>query len=715
MLYQGQTLYCQWRSQGIAELVLARSDHSVNKFDRKTLVELEQAISALEQAKPQGLLLRSDKDSFVVGADITEFLALFEQSSEALQQWLKQCNAIFNRLEDLPCPSVCAINGVALGGGLEVTLACDFRVASETARLGLPEVKLGIMPGFGGTVRLPRLLGADLALEWIATGQEQTAAKSLQVGLVETVVKSELLLDAADDLLKQAIEGRIAWKPRRADKKAPLKLNAVESIMAFSTAKALVAAKAGPHYPSPVKVVDTVAKAASMESDAALIVEAEAFVSVAKTPVARSLITTFLSDQWLKKQTKKQAAAARPVKQAAVLGAGIMGGGIAYQSASKGQPIIVKDIKAEALASAQQEAGKWLLKSLERGQISADRMLKTLASMQWTLQDQPLSQADFIVEAVVENAEVKKKVLRYVEEGIADSAILTSNTSTISIAELAGSLKRPENFCGLHFFNPVPRMPLVEVIRGPKTSDTTLATAVSYAATLGKTPVVINDCPGFFVNRVLFPYFYGFQLLLRDGVDFEVIDHVMEKFGWPMGPAYLLDVIGLDTSHHAAVVLAQGYPARMPLLPESVVTALYQKGHLGQKSGSGFYQYQTDKKGKVQKKRAAEVATYLPKQSVSLSEDAIVARMMLPMLFEVVRCLEEKIISTPMEADLALLYGLGFPPFRGGALQYLDQQGLANVCEQAKAYKALGSCYEPPALLQTMAAKQQSFYPRGVA
>lgn len=714
MLYQGDTLSVHWLDDGIAELVFD-APGSVNKLDTKTVASLGEALSVLEQQPAlRGLLLSSAKPAFIVGADITEFLSLFDAPEEKLSQWLAFANSIFNRLEDLPVPTVAAIDGYALGGGCECVLATDFRIATPTVRIGLPETKLGIMPGFGGSVRLPRLLGADSALEIIAAGKDIDGNSALKLGLIDAVVSSDKLRAAALTMLQDAIvQG--SWQVRRAPKLNPLKLSPIEAAMSFTIAKSMVMQTAGKHYPAPITAVKTIEAAAGLHRDDALKLETAAFVPLAQSDVARALVGIFLNDQYVKGLAKKHSSAAGAPQQAAVLGAGIMGGGIAYQSAWKGVPVKMKDINPQALTLGMTEASKLLNKQLERGKIDGAKLACVLTTIQPTLDYAGFERTDVVVEAVVENPQIKAKVLAETEQHLREDAILASNTSTIPISLLAQSLQRPENFCGMHFFNPVPRMPLVEVIRGEKTSEATISKVVAWASKMGKTPIVVNDCPGFFVNRVLFPYFAAFSLLLRDGADFRQIDKVMEKqFGWPMGPAWLLDVVGIDTAHHAQKVMAQGFPTRMQKDYRDAIDVLFDAQRFGQKNGKGFYLWEQDKKGKAQKKADPAVDALLepicePKRV--FSDEDIANRMMLPMLNEVVRCLEENIIASPAEADMALVYGLGFPPFRGGAFRYMDTLGNSNVVDQAKRYIALGPLYTLPEQLVQKAHQQQSWYP----
>lgn len=719
MLYQGETLHLHWLDKGIAELVFD-APGSVNKLDTRTVASLGEAISVLEkQTDLKALLLSSPKPAFIVGADITEFLSLFDAPAEKLHQWLNFANSIFNRLEDLPVPTLSAIAGYALGGGCECVLATDFRIATPDARIGLPETRLGIMPGFGGSVRLPRLLGADNALEIIAAGKDISGKEALKLGLVDAVVTADKLHAAAINMLQQAIDGKLDWRASRAPKLAPLKMNAIEAAMSFSVAKSMVLQTAGKHYPAPVVAVKTIESAAKLGRDEALKLETASFVPLAQSKEARALVGIFLNDQFVKSKAKKLAAGCDKPIQAAVLGAGIMGGGIAYQSALKGMPIVMKDINDKSLILGMNEAAKLLNKQLERGKLDGLKMAKVLSTIQPTLHYSNIENAQIVVEAVVENPKIKASVLAEAEALLSAETVLASNTSTIPIDQLAAALKRPENFCGMHFFNPVHRMPLVEIVRGAKTSEKTLSRVVSYALAMGKTPIVVNDCPGFFVNRVLFPYFAGFGLLMRDGADFRQIDKVMEKqFGWPMGPAYLLDVVGIDTAHHAQIVMAAGFPERMAKDHRDAIDIMFENQRFGQKNKLGFYRYSEDNKGKTRKENDEQVDKLLAQQTKaggSFTPEDIIARMMIPMINEVVRCLEEGIIASPAEADMALVYGIGFPPFHGGVFRYLDTLGSTTYLQLTEKYEHLGAMYKAPEGLRAKAATNESYYPVAAA
>lgn len=713
MNYEGQTIRSQPLEDGMVELIFdARG--SVNKFDRKTLTELREVTDQLKgDSTIRGLLVSSAKDAFIVGADISEFLEYFSSSEEEIIAWLKTANAIFCDLEDLDFPSVCAFNGYALGGGLEMGLATTYRIMSSQAKVGQPEVKLGIIPGFGGTVRLPRVIGADNAIEWIAGGKEYHAKDAFQHGVVEAVVEPEKLKEASLYLLRQAISGKLDWKTKRQEKLEPLNLDAMEGLMVFEGGKIFVSGEAGPHYPAPVKAVEVMQSAATHGREKALDLEHQGFSKLAKTAVAANLVSLFLNDQHLKKNAKKYQKSAVPIQSAAVLGAGIMGGGIAYQSAYRGIPVVMKDVDTKATNAGLSHSASLLDKQISRGKIDAGAMATILNKIQSTLSYEDIKAADVIVEAVAENLELKKKVLREVESVIRNEAILTSNTSTLSITKLAEGLKRPESFCGMHFFNPVHRMPLVEVIRGEQSGEQAIAQAVGYATALGKSPLVVNDCPGFLINRILAPYFAGFMGLLGHGVDFKRIDKVMEKFGWPMGPAHLLDVIGLDTAAHVAEVMAQGFPDRMKSEAKSAVVILCENERFGQKNGRGFYLYATDQKGKAGKKSDPDVDVLLQSliiHNIEVTDEEIVERMMLPMIIESSRCLEDEIVLTPQELDMGCIYGIGFPPFRGGLLKYADSIGLESLCEKARRYATNNPLYEPTEQIHAMARDSKGFY-----
>ncbi|WP_221794289.1 fatty acid oxidation complex subunit alpha FadB [Oceanobacter mangrovi] len=699
---------------GLYQLVLDATDSRMNVLSKAAIAALGQTIEQLPLDRMRGLLICSAKAGFVAGADITEFCDNFAAREDTIFDYGMSVHKIFNRIEDLPLPTVVAIRGEALGGGLELALSADFRVVSDKARLGLPEVNLGILPGWGGSVRLPRLIGVDNALNWMTQGRPMKAAEALRVGVADAVIAADDQLEAAAlRVLQQAVDGELDYQRRRQLKTSAMTLAEAELTMACDTATGMVAMTTSEHYPAARRIIESVRQGVRLSRAEAQAHESRDFIALAKSTVARNLVTLFLSDQQLKKTNRNLAKDAQPVQQAAVLGAGIMGGGVAYQSASTGTPIVMKDIAQSALDTGMAEANRLMLGQIKRKKMTPEAALQTSQRIQPRLDYQSFEQADLVVEAVVENPAIKRAVLAEVEQQVGAEAVLATNTSTLTVAELAAGLTRPQNFCGMHFFNPVHRMPLVEIIRGPQTSELAINRAVSYALAMQKVPVVVGDCAGFLVNRILLPYVHAFARLVMDGVDFERIDKVMEAFGWPMGPATLADIVGMDTGHHAEGLIAKAYPDRYLTGVKTPTDVLFEAGRLGQKSGAGYYRYETDKRGKLKKKSDPAVRDVLQgviSASSELSDEQIIQRMMIPMCLEAVRCLEEGIASSAGDVDIALVNGVGFPRYLGGVFGYIDSLGLADFVASCDQWQSLGMAYQPTAGLRQMAAAGQSFH-----
>ncbi len=714
MLFEGQTIKVEAQEDSIAELRFDRANEAVNKLDALAFDELRRALDAIKATPAiKGVLVTSAKETFIVGADIFEFTGIFKKPEKDIAAFVAANSALITELSELPLPTVAAINGLALGGGLEVALGCDYRVMSTTAKIGVPEIHLGLFPGYGGTVRLPRLMGLAESADWIISGAQQSADKALLAGAVDAAAQPDGLLLAARALLCAAIAGRDDWRARRQSMKASLDVPAVEAAAQLAGAKAQ-AAKGLPHLPAASMAVELLEKASGLDSTAALALEAGTFGKVAKTQAADSLVAIFVNEQAVKKSVRRYAKDAPMIGKAAVVGAGTMGGGIAYQSALHGVPAIMKDISQGALDLGMGEARRLLAKSVETGRLAQDKAEKILGAITPGLSYGGFADAELVVEAIVEELGVKQKVLREIEEQTRPGTILASNTSSLRIAALAEGLHRPENFLGLHFFNPVPKMQLVEAVRGPKTSAQAIAAAAAYAAAIGKTPIVVRDCPGFVVNRVLTPYFIAFLLLIREGVDFQEIDRTMEAFGWPMGPAYLIDVVGMDISCHVVDIVSAGFASRMDVPFETAIQVLQRAGRLGQKNGRGFYKYAADAKGRPRKERDEETQRLLaagqPHGKRQMGADEIVERMMLPLILEAARCAEEGIAASPGEVDMCLVLGLGLPRYLGGALKYADYLGLSNVVSRADRWADVSPIYRPGERLRAMAAAGEAFY-----
>lgn len=714
-MFQGDSIQVRRLDDGFAELCFDRQGDAINKLDARTVDEFQRATNVIAADRDvRGVLVSSAKDVFIVGADIAEFGEMFKQPAEHMARDVYAKNGIINAFEDLGVPSVVAINGFALGGGLEVALAASFRVMSNDAQVGLPEVKLGLFPGFGGTVRLSRVAGPAVAVEWIAGGKPSRAASALAAGVVDQTCDPGALRETALTLLRSAADGHADWRTRQQRKREPVPRQPTELRSLFDGALADVDARSPKHQPAAAIAVRMMSRAVTCTRAEALRLESAAFAEVAKTQAAASLVRAFFNDQLLKKRFKSYGQGARPVKSMAVLGAGIMGGGIAYTSALRGTPVRLKDIAPPPLALGMKEASRQLARQVKTGRIDQARADAVLATIHPQLDDAGFGDVDLVIEAVVENLSVKHQVLSALEGVVRPDTVIASNTSSLRIDDIARPLARPENFVGMHFFNPVPVMALVEVVRGERTSDAAVSTAVAHAVRMGKTPVVVKDCPGFLVNRLITPYVSGFLQLVADGADFAEVDRVMEAFGWPMGPALLQDVVGMDTGGHVGDVIAAGYPQRMRPVARNAVKLMVEHRRYGQKSGSGFYRHGLDPAGKPVRSPDPEaqalVATLQLDGPRTFGEAEIVDRLMLPMVIEAAHALEEGVVATAAELDMALTLGIGFPAYLGGALQYADWLGLAEVVARCERLAALGPAYEPTARMREMAATGGRFH-----
>lgn len=690
-MYQGKTLFLQSLGDGLVELCFDRSDEPVNKLDKATVRELREAVESLAGVPGlRGLLVSSAKDVFIVGADITEFASLFSLSAEDICADVTQSNTAFLALENLAVPTVSVINGYALGGGLELALSSDFRVQSNRAQIGLPEVRLGLIPGFGGTVRLPRVGGIDTAVRWILGGRPVRASDALAAGVVDAAAEPELLRDTALQLLQRAASGALDWRAARQRKQQPVAIYPPLVAALFQQERTRLERPGGEHLPAARAVLDLLQEAMQLDGQQALALESRTFAQIARTQAASSLVQAFLNDQTLKKSFRQYRAEARPVSRSAVLGAGIMGGGIAYSTALTGIEVKVKDVLLPALQAGMAEVRRLLDKRVASGRMDDAAAHAVMGRITPLLDYEGFDDVDLAIEAVTENLGLKRSVLATLETVVGTDTVIATNTSSLRLHDLADVLQRPQRLVGLHFFNPVPQMPLVEVVHGEQTDPASLSTAVQYVLALGKTPVVVSDCPGFLVNRVLTPYILAFLELLGEGVDFVRIDQVMEAFGWPMGPAYLNDVVGLDTAAHVFRTIGLAYPQRMSAAASSHLDALVRLGRLGQKSGSGFYHYQRDANGRLDKTPASDMREALglqgaatPTANEPISDEQIVRRLMLPMLLESVHCLDEGVVGSAQALDTAVTLGLGFPVHMGGPLKYIDWLGPERVLDWA--------------------------------
>ncbi|GAB3515135.1 3-hydroxyacyl-CoA dehydrogenase NAD-binding domain-containing protein [Photobacterium alginatilyticum] len=677
MLFNGTHFILTKNENNIAVLDFISPARLMSKAVITELHSLLDGLALEENIK--GLVVTSSSDNFAYGADINEFTPLFKGGAG---DHLAYTHAAYNKLEDLPFPTITIIKGHCYGGGAEFALSTDFRIGTPTLSVGFPEVKIGILPGMGGTTRMPRLVGLDTSLSWLTSGRNFKADKALKDGFVNGIVDTEHSMAAAIDMINECTDGKRDYQVVRAAKTGKLPLSAYELQMSIAIAKGMIGKAAGPNYPAPMTIVDIIEQSAKLTREDALKNEITGVVErLINTGHSAAMCHVYLADLGIKSKTKKLAG--EKTTECAVIGAGIMGGGIAHTNATKGIRVPLKDINQAGLDLGLSTAVNLLEKPVKRGKLNFSKAATALNNIIPTLTNESLKNSDMVIEAVVEDPKVKSIVLKQCEDAAMDNAIIASNTSTISITQLAKSLTRPENFIGIHFFNPVNKMPLVEVIRGKQTSEETVKRAVAYVQQIGKTPIVINDCAGFFVNRILTPYMRAYSNLLAKGADFVFVEKTMKKYGMPMGPAELIDVVGLDTSAHVLELMSQNY-SHMPLPENNIVQALVENSLLGQKNGEGFYTWSTDRRGRPVKtlnNKAMELIK--PTGKLELTEEEIINALLLPMMFEAKRALNEGIIASEEDADLAMIYGTGFPPFRGGLVYEMNKKEPGQIEQEA--------------------------------
>jgi 3-hydroxyacyl-CoA dehydrogenase/enoyl-CoA hydratase/carnithine racemase len=703
------TLALQRQADGTVELTFVVPDHRHNVLTRQVFADLAAALDELAQGpRPRGLILRSGRaGSFFAGADLDRLDALATLPAAEVERLCDAGKELFARLS-ADCPSVAVIDGACLGGGLELALACDLRVATTAPHtsLGLPEVKLGLLPGWGGTVRLPRLIGPGPAVELSASGEPVDGPAAVRLGLVDACVPPEVALESARRLLEIAAAGDLVARRRRA-MAAPVSLDPAEQDFLAATAAAVMLGRTGGRYPAPPAILETILAGSAASAEEAARLESAAFARLAATPVAASLLRVFRIGERNRRDPgvgESRQAEPRIIAAPGVVGAGIMGAGIAAASLRAGFATAVVDIRAGALAASvpgllEEAAWNRLAKRSDpAAAVALAGRLQTATSLT------ALAGCDLVVESVLERTDLKQQVLAEIERAVAPDAIIATNTSTNPIAKLAEVLAEPARFCGMHFFNPVRRMVLVEVIRGPATSDATVAAVVAHAKRLGKCPVVVRDSPGFLVNRVLMPYLHEAVEMVREGVEPARIDRVARGFGMPMGPLELYDMIGLDTAFYAGLVLSAAYGDRIEASP--LIPAFVKAGRLGRKTGAGFYRFQgTGPKARIigsDAETARIVARYaLPARETS--DRTIADRLLLPMLLEALRVLDEGIVRDGRDVDLAVIHALGFPPFRGGLFAWADSLGTAEVMRRLEPLADLGVRMHPTERLLAIA------------
>ncbi|GMR21760.1 MAG: fatty acid oxidation complex subunit alpha FadJ [Acidobacteriota bacterium] len=693
----------------IAWITFDSPGEKVNTLSRAVMERLETILSELE-ARPEvgGGIITSAKDGmFLAGADVAEFQTITD--GEIAASAVRAGQAIMDRVEALPFPVVAAIGGVCLGGGTEIALACDARVGSDHPRfqIGLPEVNLGILPAWGGTTRLPRLIGLQKALEFILRGRGIDAKRAERLGIIDRAVAHAELGRRALELLRDLQDGKKPKRRKRSLAEWLLTANPIGRSLLFSQAKKRALAQTQGHYPAPLAIID-VLREGRRSRRRSLELEVARAKELLPGDVSKSLVHLFFLNEAAKKDPGT-GASPRSIEAAALLGAGTMGGGIARILSSADVSVRLKDISPDALGQGLRAARAIFEKRRKRRRITRWELERRMALITTTLDFSGFRRADVVIEAIVEDLAIKKSVLGELEPHVSADCIIATNTSTLSVSDMQSVLGDPARMAGFHFFNPVDRMPLIEVIRGKDTDDATVASLVALAKRLGKTPVLVNDGPGFLVNRILGPYLNEAGHFLAEYGNVEAIDRAFVDFGMPMGPLRLLDEVGLDVAQKAGKVLNAAFGERAA--PSPVVDKLVAEGRLGKKSGRGFYRYdgKPGKRGKPGKKEMPD-ATVLALAGVDRKQvpaAELIERGIGLMVAEAARCLDDNIVASAGELDLAMVMGTGFPPFRGGLLRYADGYGLNRIADNLKKWQdERGSRFEPPESLSA----RKSFY-----
>jgi len=697
----------------VGVIVFDQYQEKANKLSSPNLLRFYELLTQIEADRQiEAIVLISRKPTiFIAGADIGEIQRF--TAGEADVNTLMKLQSVFTYLERLPIPSVAAIHGACMGGGTELTLACDYRMATDApeTKIALPEVMLGVIPGWGGTQRMPKLLGLEKSLDLILTGRSVDGRRARKMGLVDKVAPREWLEEKA-----VAWASELGRAKSKAKKEADPKGRLLEMVpggkwVIFDQARKKLLEKTKGNYPAPLAALEVIRKTYGGPLDAGLKVEAEAFAELVRTPEAKNLIGVY----YLNERVKKEKGVAKPVetpeiRRVGVLGAGVMGGGIAQLFAQKGISVRLKDVSWDAIAKGTAAAYRVFKKQLERRKIQPFELANAMERVSGTTTYSGFASLDLVVEAVVEDLEIKRKVFADLESKCGPETVFATNTSSLSLAQMGSGLKDPARLVGMHFFNPVDKMPLIEVIRSKATSDRSVATVFSLSKKLGKTPIVVKDSPGFLVNRILAPYLNETVYLIMEGVPVARIDSVMEKFGMPMGPCALLDEVGLDVAAKVSKVLYGAFGDRMK--PPAVMDLIVAEKRFGKKTGKGIYIYSEGGKKREEDPTLGAKLGVPSAPATAVSDDDIVKRLVYVMINEAARCLEEEVVREAADVDVGMIFGTGFAPFRGGLLRHADTVGPETIVGEMELYsRTLGARFQPCTFLQGLAVGGKKFYP----
>jgi 3-hydroxyacyl-CoA dehydrogenase / enoyl-CoA hydratase / 3-hydroxybutyryl-CoA epimerase len=692
---------------GVAILTFDRPNSTANVFDHPTLDDLNQHLDFLETENSlQGLIIRSAKPKiFIAGADLNTFTR--EVSAERLAMVIERGQKTFDRIARLPYLTVAAIHGASLGGGFEIALACDYRIASsETAtKIGLPETNLGILPAWGGSTRLPKLIGLPNALEAIMNGRSYPAEQALKLGMVDAVVHREQLIAFATKYIQQNGGKKRSYKIHLSNRPPLSKL-----VKSQAEKKALTRTRG--HYPAPLKALEVACASLNISHEESLANEKNRVIELAFTETAQNLIGIFFLQERAKKlklPPEPESGPAIPgqaVNKALIVGAGLMGAGIAQWLSSRGLRVILKDVGPAFLGNGMRAIAKIYATGVKRHLYSETDARNAFDRILPIYEEMPLREIDLVIEAAIEKLDVKQQIFAELESKLPSDLVLATNTSALSIDAIAASLQHPERVVGIHFFNPVHRMQLVEIVRGAKTDGATLNTALRFAKQIGKLPVLVRDSPGFLVNRILLPYMVEAVRLFAEGFRIENIDRTMLDFGMPMGPLRLTDEVGLDVAEHVAKELESRVRHLAPL--NDTLTQMMAKGWFGRKSGKGFYEYGSGSDEKIN----SLFGDLQPAEPVTVNQGDLRDRLVLLMVNEAARTIEEKVVDAPEDVDFGMIMGTGWAPFRGGPLRFADHLGISTVVSRLNNLRdRVAPYFEPCRLLADMANRGASFYP----
>ena len=695
---------------GVCVLDFDRPDSAANLFDRTTMTELAAHLDFIESSRDlKGVVLVSAKKSiFIAGADLTA-LSRARDGAE-LSDMIVTGQRIFNRIEALSIPTVAAIHGACVGGGYEICLACDYRLASpdKSTRIGLPETMLGILPAWGGSTRLPRLIGLPKALDVILAGKTLAAKPALKCGMIDDIVPREYLTEKATHLI---LNKGTQLRSRKLSLSQKLIHNPlVVRLIAARVEKQLLLKTRG-HYPAVLKALEVVTKGLSRSVEESLALESQAILELCRTDTCRNLIRIFFLQERAKKITGVNTDGSpegkpAPVRSVAVIGAGVMGAGIAQWNSSREIHVILRDINHEAVAKGLAGIGNLYAQGVKRHALTRVEARAGMDRISPAVAEVPLHTTDIVIEAAVERMDLKKQLFQRLDQLAGPQTILASNTSALSISELASATAHPDRVIGIHFFNPVHKMQLVEVVVGRQTRPDVIRRSVKYVQQIGKLPVVVKDSPGFLVNRILMPYLIEAGYLFEHGARVEDVDECMLDFGMPMGPLRLIDEVGLDVCSHVAIDLAAKFVDQMQA--PQVLTKMIKDGHLGKKSGHGFYLHPAKGEADV----SPDVDEYYHDSTCAgLSRETLRNRMVFLMVNEAARCLEEGIVSGPEDVDFGMIMGTGWAPFLGGPLRFADSAGISQLVDEMKRVAGHGEVrFTPCNLLQAMASDSRKFY-----